>query len=73
MGLRAAWLTCATPNCHRSNLVSFESLHLPDDMLFSTVARSRKWVCSACGGRQVEVTPDWATGLLGWDRPFDAL
>jgi len=42
---------------------------LADDVPFTSIARHRRFVCTRCGGRAVNILPDWRThGAVGMGR-----
>ena len=45
--------------CGHVATFTFEVLKLPDDMTFLDVPKHRRFLCSRCGGRRVEISPDW--------------
>jgi hypothetical protein len=36
-----------------------DELHLTDDDVIICVARQRRFVCTCCGSRKVQVRPEW--------------
>jgi hypothetical protein len=61
MGVRQFAVTCARPGCRHSSKVTFKQAGLPDEMYFPDIAYVRRFTCTACGAREVAVTPDWTT------------
>src|SRR5208283_5569794 len=57
-GVNGAWVTCRNPVCLRSTPVSFEAIRLVPETPFLAAAEARRFVCSACGSRRVDATPD---------------
>jgi hypothetical protein len=60
-GLEGLFVTCANAACLHSAPFTFAALDLDDDVLFPTIVRSRRFICARCGGRAVNVVPDWRT------------
>jgi len=59
-GLEGLFVTCTNATCLHSAPFTFAALGLSDDVPFPSFAR-RGFVCSRCGGRAVNVSPDWRT------------
>jgi len=48
---------------------SFDALGLADDVPFPSITRCRRFVSTQCGGRAVNVMPDWrAHNAVGMGR-----
>jgi len=56
-GLEGLFVTCANAACLHSMAFTFAALDLADDVRFATIARCRRFVCTECGGRVVNVSP----------------
>jgi hypothetical protein len=71
MGLLGIELVCQP--CGRSGYKSFDALDLPVGTPIPAIARSRKFLCSACGGRAIISLPDWSNyrppGMGGFNPP----
>jgi hypothetical protein len=39
--------------------MAFDELRLADDHVIIRVARQRRFVCTSCGSRKVQVRPEW--------------
>src|SRR5208283_4918921 len=48
-GVNGAWVTCRNPVCLRSTPVSFKAIGLAPETPFPAIARTRRFVCAACG------------------------
>ncbi len=69
-GLEGLFVTCASPACLHSTPFTFAALNLADDMQFPSIAQCRRFVCSRCGARKVNVMPEWRTHKAsGMGRP----
>jgi len=58
-GLEGLFVTCANAACLNSKPFTFAALDLADDVQFPSIARRRRFVCTQCGGRMVNVMPEW--------------
>ncbi|MGB8278411.1 MAG: hypothetical protein WCF20_10845 [Methylovirgula sp.] len=58
-GLEGLFITCANPHCLHAAPFTFVALGLADDLPFPSIARRRQFLCTQCGGRAVNVSPDW--------------
>jgi hypothetical protein len=58
LGLCAAKLVCR--DCGHYARATFEQLALPSTTPIPGIARQRRFVCSACGGRAIVSLPDWS-------------
>jgi hypothetical protein len=58
-GLKGLFVTCSNAACLHSAPFTFAALDLEDEVQFPAIARSRRFVCSRCGARTVNVMPDW--------------
>jgi hypothetical protein len=58
-GLDGLFVTCANAACQRSTPFTFAALGLEDDLPFPSIARCRRFVCTQCGARMVNIMPDW--------------
>ena len=68
--LKALRIHCLAYPCHRTGRKTFDELALPDAMIFVHIARYRRFVCSVCGRRQLEITADWRDhDASGMGRP----
>lgn len=56
-GVQGIFATCR--DCQRSVPVPFDMIALPDETLFPTIAKLRRFRCADCGCRLAVVTPDW--------------
>jgi len=76
-GISSLRVTCGNAACVWSAYFDFDTLKLPEEMIFVQVPCFRRFVCSRCGGRAVSVMPDWrqyaASGNgkspLQWEPP----
>ncbi len=59
ISLTGIHVTCPRANCRRSKPMTWEQLALPDDLLFPRVVEKKRFACSACNGKAVNITPDW--------------
>ena len=59
MGIRGFSVTCAGLLCRHVGEVTFDTLGLPDAVVFLQIPRHGRLLCSRCGGREVQVFPDW--------------
>jgi len=57
MGVQGIFATCR--DCQRSESVPFDVIALPDETLFPTIAKLRRFRCGGCSCRLAVVTPDW--------------
>ncbi len=58
-GLAGLFVTCANAACLHSAPLSFAALGLDDHVEFPSIARRRRFVCTQCGARTVNIMPDW--------------
>jgi hypothetical protein len=58
-GLDGLFVTCANAACQRSTPFTFAALGLDDELPFQSIAPRRRFVCSQCGGKTVNIMPDW--------------
>ena len=67
MGVSAFNVTCARASCLHSAVVTFDAAGVEDRAPFPSIAERRRFVCTRCGGRAVDIVPDWrdhkATGI----------
>ena len=59
LGLEALTLHCLRFGCGHTGRKTFDELGLADDVVFVHIVRDRRFVCSRCRGRRLEVMPDW--------------
>jgi hypothetical protein len=59
MGVTAFLATCAHAHCLQSGLVSFDAAGVNDRAPFPSIVNRRRFVCTRCGGRAVNIMPDW--------------
>jgi len=59
--LEGLFVTCANAACLHSKPFTFAALGLADDVQFPSISRCRRFVCTQCGGKTVNVAPDWRT------------
>ena len=45
--------------CSHSRVMTFDELRLADDAVLINGARVRRFVCTRCGRRKVQVRPEW--------------
>lgn len=45
--------------CSHSKVMTFDELRLADDAVLISVPRVRRFVCTRCGNRKVQVRPEW--------------
>ena len=64
-GVTGARVRCTREGCHRLTIVAFDAMGLSEAMPFPLIATAKRWVCSGCGGRAVEVMPDWPDPRAG--------
>jgi hypothetical protein len=57
-GVAGAWVTYCDPVCLRSRHISFAAIGLAPGTPLPAIASARRFVCSACGAKRVEVSPD---------------
>jgi hypothetical protein len=55
----AVGVSRANAACLHSAAFTFAALALGDDVEFPSIARRRRFVCTQCGSRTVNVMPDW--------------
>jgi hypothetical protein len=60
-GLEGFFVTCANAACLHSKPFTFNALAITDEEVFPTIAHRRRFICSRCSGRVVNVMPDWRT------------
>jgi hypothetical protein len=69
MGASAFRVTCAQASCLHSAFVAFAEAGVEDRAPFPSIAERRRFVCTGCGGRAVNIMPDWrghnASGIGG--------
>jgi hypothetical protein len=58
-GHEGLFVTCANAACQHSAPFTFGALGLPDELQFPSIASCRRFVCSQCGARAVNIMPDW--------------
>ncbi len=58
-GLEGLFVTCANAACLHSTAFTFAALDLDVVVEFPSIAQRRRFVCTQCGGRAVNVMPDW--------------
>jgi hypothetical protein len=58
-GLEGLFVTCANAACQQSTPFTFAALGLEDDLPFPSIARRRRFVCSRCGSKAVNIMPNW--------------
>ena len=68
LGMARLSVTCANLQCRHSAKLAFDDLKMEDDVTFIDIPQSRRFLCTLCGGRRVEVFPDWTDvgGNRGW-------
>ena len=52
-------LSCNEVNCAHGADLAIDTLDLPDDTPFPSIATQRRWKCEKCGSRKVSVMPRW--------------
>ncbi|MBG0796809.1 hypothetical protein IYX23_03740 [Methylocystis sp. L43] len=58
-GVAGAWVWCTGLRCTHHRKVAFDAMRTAPWTPFIALARSRRFVCSACGSRDVHLMPDW--------------
>ena len=58
-GCAGVTVSCSEPGCRRLVDLPWSVVGLPEDTPFPRVARLRRFVCSGCGRRSIDVVPDW--------------
>jgi hypothetical protein len=58
-GLDGLFVTCANAACRHSTPFTFAALGLPDELQFPAIAQRRRFVCTRCGARAVNIMPAW--------------
>lgn len=58
-GVRGVRAFCLNQACQRCGVISFDALRNATELPFIRLAWSRRFVCSACGSRDVHLMPDW--------------
>jgi hypothetical protein len=60
LGVRSVRVFCAADLvCAHSKEMTFDELRLANDDVIIRVARQRRFVCTCCGSRKVQVRPEW--------------
>lgn len=59
MGVSKANMTCTDASCRHSAYVAFDDMKVGEDLAFPAIMLTRRFTCVACGGRTVNLTPDW--------------
>ncbi|MEA2859970.1 MAG: hypothetical protein QOC72_2009 [Methylobacteriaceae bacterium] len=60
LGVRSVRVFCAADLvCAHSRQMTFGELRLTDDDVIVRAARQRRFVCTCCGSRKVQVRPEW--------------
>jgi hypothetical protein len=59
MGASAFRVTCAHASCLHSSFVTFAAAGVEDQAAFPSIAERRRFLCTRCGGRAVNIMPDW--------------
>jgi hypothetical protein len=60
LGVRSVRVFCAADLiCAHSKAMAFEELRLAEDEVIIHAARRRRFVCTCCGSRKVQVRPEW--------------
>ena len=57
-GVAGAWSGVGL-GCVNHGRIAFDTMRAPPETPFIALARSRRFVCSACGSRDVHLMPDW--------------
>lgn len=60
LGMAGLRVRCAAPFCYNTSVLRFEALNLPDSAGIRDVRKLRQILCQRCGGRDVNVSGDWA-------------
>ncbi len=60
-GPAGVFVVCANAACMHATAFNFGALGLADDVPFPSIASCRRFLCTQCGGRAVNVSPDWRT------------
>ena len=59
-GVTALRVHCSADQvCVHSRAMTFDELRLADDAVLVNVPRVRRFVCTRCGRRKVQVRPEW--------------
>jgi hypothetical protein len=59
-GITSLGVHCAADLvCSHSRVMTFDELRLADDAVLINVPRVRRFVCTRCGRREVQVRPEW--------------
>ena len=61
MGVVRFSVTCSQYTCRHTGQVTFEAVGLDDSTLFPDITELRRFVCTVCGSRNVNIMPDWRT------------
>jgi hypothetical protein len=60
LGVRSVRVFCAADLvCAHSKEMAFDELYLTNDAVMVGVAQMRRFVCTRCGSRTVQVRPEW--------------
>lgn len=71
-GLEGFFVTCGNAACQHSVPFTFGALKLDDDVQFPSITQGRRFICTRCGARTLNVMPDRRThnasgiGLRRW-------
>jgi hypothetical protein len=60
LGVTAIHVFCAGLYCGHSSEIELDRLALSDDLPVIHIPRERRFVCSRCGSRKVEVRSKWS-------------
>lgn len=58
-GVAGAWVWCIGLGCANHGRIAFDAMRAPPETRFIALAKSCRFVCSACGSRAVHLMPDW--------------
>lgn len=58
-GIGGARMWCLNRACQHYGVVPFEAIQLPAGFNFIDLPKTRRFVCTECGAREVQVMPDW--------------
>jgi hypothetical protein len=59
IGVSAFIIECAALYCYHQARIEFDALRLPDELSSLDVTKHRRFVCTKCGARAVNVMPGW--------------
>jgi hypothetical protein len=74
-GITAIRVYCEGLYCPHSRVFSFEELKVPDELPVIHIPRIRRFVCTKCGSRKVQVRSEWPerkSGSTFYSPAFEA-